>query len=296
MIYRLETDSGDSGRRLDQLLQDRLPELSRTKIRKVIDLGGVHVAGRRTRKCGLEVSANQKIELHLDQRSLDPYRISDEDILFQDNHLLVLNKPVGIETQPTMARYKGTLYEALQIWLKRDRRFGRKLEIGMVQRLDRDTSGVIVFSIHPRSHKGLTQQIHDRTARKTYLALVKGALSPPDGVYHSLLARERSGYRVKSVERGGKEAITHYRTRYTLGGASLVEVRLVTGRMHQIRAHFSEDGHPLLGDTRYGGPVNFEGRAYPRQCLHSWKLELNHPISGKSLLFTAAVPTDMGIE
>lgn len=296
MIHRIETDSGDSGQRLDQFLQARIPELSRTKIRKIIDLGGVHIAGRRVRKCGLAVSANQQIEMHLDQGSLDPYRISNKDILFQDNYLLVLNKPMGVDTQPTKARYKGTLYEALQIWLQRDRRFGRKLEIGMVQRLDRDTSGVIVFSIHPRSHKGLTEQIHNRTARKTYLALVRGELSPPEGVYHSFLARDTCGYRVKSVESEGKEAITHYRTLHTLGGASLVEARLVTGRMHQIRAHFSEDGHPLLGDTRYGGPFHFEGRDYPRQCLHSWKLELDHPISGQPLLFTAAVPTDMKSE
>lgn len=296
MIHRLETESDDNGLRLDQLLQNRIPELSRTKIRKIIDLGGVHIAGRRARKCGLEVPANQQIELHLDHRPLDPYRICEEDILFQDNYLLVLNKPAGVETQPTKARYKGTLYEALQIWLKRDRRFGRKLEIGMVQRLDRDTSGVIAFSIHPRSHKGLSQQIHDRTAQKTYLALVSGELSPPEGVYHSFLARERSGYRVKSVEKGGKEAITQYRTRQTLNGASLVEVKLVTGRMHQIRAHFSENGHPLLGDTRYGGPVIFDGRDYPRQCLHSWKLELHHPIGGQPLRFTAAVPAEMGTE
>ena len=294
MIHRLETESGDNGLRLDQLLQNRIPELSRTKIRKIIDLGGVHIAGRRARKCGLEVSANQQIELHLDQGLLDPYRICQEDILFQDDYLLVLNKPAGVETQPTKARYKGTLYEALQIWLKRDRRFGRKLEIGMVQRLDRDTSGVIVFSIHPRSHKGVSQQIHDRTAQKTYLALVKGAPSPPEGVYHSLLARERRGYRVISVQKGGKEAITEYRTRQSSKGASLVEVRLVTGRMHQIRAHFSENGHPLLGDARYGGPVHFAGRDYHRQCLHSWKLGLNHPISRQPLLFTAAVPADMG--
>lgn len=296
MIHRLLTDSGDNGLRLDQLLHEKVPELSRTKIRKVIDMGGVHIAGRRVRKCGLKVSVNQQIELHLDQRPLTPYRISEEDILFQDKYLLALNKPVSVETQPTMARYKGTLYEALQIWLKRDRRFGRKLEIGMVQRLDRDTSGVIVFSIHPRSHKGLSEQIRDRTARKIYLALVQGEPSPPEGVYTSLLARERSGYRVKSVEKGGKEAITHYITRRSYGGASLVEVSLVTGRMHQIRAHFSEDGHPLLGDTRYGGSAVFEGRTYLRQCLHSWKIELNHPISGQPLLLTAQVPADMSIE
>lgn len=293
MIHRLHTDSEDTGLRLDQLLHNRIPELSRTQIRKIIDLGGVHVAGRRVRKCSLAISDGQKIELHRDRQMLEPYRISAADILFQDDYLIALNKPAGVETQPTMARYKGTLYEALQVWLKRDGRFGRKLEIGMAQRLDRDTSGVIVFSIHPRSHQKLTRQLQERTAGKEYLAMVMGIPDPPEGIYHSMLARERRSHRVKSVLKGGKEAITRYRVLKSFGGASAVKVELVTGRMHQIRAHFSENGHPLLGDTRYDGPEYFERRSYPRQCLHSRRLGLKHPVSGTILEFTAPIPEDM---
>ncbi|MGW8194769.1 MAG: RluA family pseudouridine synthase, partial [Desulforhopalus sp.] len=270
MIYRLHTDSADSGSRLDQFLQQRIPEISRTKIRKIIDLGGVHVAGRRIRQCSFTVPADQRIEVHRDQQPLDPYRISAADILFQDRYVIALNKPAGVDTQPTMARYKGTLYEALQVWLKRDGRFGRRLEIGMAQRLDKNTSGIIIFSIHPRSHKGLTRQLQERTAVKVYLAMVLGTPDPPAGIYRSMLARERKSNRVKTVSNGGKEAITRYHVLRSFGGASMVKVELLTGRMHQIRAHFSEHGHPLLGDTRYDGPDYFENHHYARQSLHSW--------------------------
>lgn len=207
--------------------------------------------------------------------------------------MIVLNKSAGVETQPTMARYKGTLYEALQIWLDRDRRQGRKLEIGMAQRLDRDTTGVIVFSIHPYSHKGFSHQIQNRLLEKTYLALVAGHPEPAQGEYRSLLAKERRTNRIKSVPKGGKEAITKYRVVQSSGEISLMEIGLVTGRTHQIRVHFSEAGHPLLGDKQYDGPEQLGGQTFPRQCLHSWKLRLAHPVSGDLMELTAPVPEDM---
>lgn len=296
MIHRLTTDAGSDGQRLDLFLQASLPEFSRGRIRRIIDLGGVHLDGRRVRKCGIVLGPGQKIELHLDGEPLKPFRIDAPDVLFQDDYLIALNKPAGINTQPTPARYKGTLYEALQVWLGRDRRFGRRLEIGMAQRLDHHTSGVIIFSIHPRSHKLLTGQMQDRSARKHYLAVVAGCPEPAAGTYVSALARDRRRNRVVSVAAGGKEAVSRYRVLSTSNNVSLVEVELVTGRMHQIRAHFSEAGHPLLGDTIYGGPPAHLGQRCKRQCLHSWRLELSHPLTNKILSLVAPVPADMQLE
>ncbi len=299
MVKRFLTSLDDTGSRLDQFLAERTPELSRNRIRKIIDLGGVHLDGRRVRKSGLPLSAGRQIEMYLDDGSLNPFRIEPDHVLFQDGYIIVLNKPSGIETQPTPARYKGSLYEALQVWLKRDRHFGRRLEIGMAQRLDRDTSGVIIFSIHPRAHKSLTAQMQSRTAKKTYLALVEGRPEPPQGSYISNLIRERYSNRMKSVAsggKGGKEAITNYRVLQTTDQPlqfSLVELELITGRTHQIRAHLSEAGHPLLGDIRYGGRSQIGDRQLGRQCLHSYKLELTHPVTDKDLCFEAPIPADM---
>jgi len=295
MLYRFHIEAKDHGQRLDIFLQSKLTELSRTMLRKIIELGGVHLQGRRVRKCSISLVAGQRLEVHLDQAPLIPFRLDSAQIIYQDKYLIAINKPAGIETQPTPARYKGTLYEAIQVWLGRDRRFGRKLEIGMAQRLDRDTSGVIVFSIHPQSHKALTDQMQNRLAKKRYLALITGSPDPPEGTFHSYLAKERKSNQVRSVSRGGKEAITRYRIVRSEGGLSLAEIDLVTGRMHQIRAHFAEAGHPLLGDKRYGGTQKYGGLTFNRQCLHSSILRLTHPVSGEMLQFKAEIPEDMNM-
>ncbi len=295
MVDTFLTNETDQGIRLDQFLQQQLPDLSRTRIRKIIDIGGVHVDKRRVRKCGRLIKTGENIKLYQDNQSLDPYRIKPDDILFQDKYIVVLNKPAGIDTQPTPARYKGTLYEALQVLLKRDNRF-RKVEIGMPQRLDRNSSGAIVFSIHPESHKKMTEQIQNHTVTKEYLAIVKGNVEPEQGTYHSFLMRDRNSHLMRSVaaeSNGAKEAITHYKVTKKWVDSSLVEVQLVTGRTHQIRTHFSEAGHPLLGDLQYGGPELHGGSKWLRQCLHSWKLQFKHPKKDTHLSFTAPVPSDM---
>jgi len=296
MVERYLTGDNDAGRRLDQFLADNSPALSRSSIRSIIDIGGVHIDGRRVRKAGLSLTSGRRIEIYRDRGSLKPFRLQSHHILFQDEFVILLDKPAGIETQPTPARYKGTLYEALQVWLERDRSFGRRLEIGMAQRLDRDTSGVIIFSIHPRSHKSITEQMQSRTAKKNYLALVEGKPEPARGSYSSNIARDRRSGIMKSVESGGKSALTRYRVIQTMmqpEKISLVELELITGRTHQIRAHLSEAGHPLLGDIRYGGCRGSAGITFARHYLHSRQLEILHPISATPLSIAADLPEDM---
>ena len=175
---------------------------------------------------------------------LDPYRISERDILFQDQFIIVLNKPALVDTQPTHARFKGTLFEALQWYLKDPFRLHQKAEIGMVQRLDRGTSGVIVFSIHPRAHKDMTRIFLEHEVKKGYLALVHGVPKLQQGEIRSFLARSRKENRVKSVVKGGKEAITRFQLVEKLTDYSLLNVEILTGRSHQIRAHMAEQNCP----------------------------------------------------
>lgn len=294
MAQSFTTTAEDAGTRLDQFLQHNAKNLSRTKIRKIIDLGGVHVDKQRVRKCGFQVNPKQTIEVYQDKGSLEPYRIEQDAILYQDDYIIVLNKPAGIETQPTPARFKGTLYEALLHYLGHNTN-QKKIQIGMAQRLDRDTSGAIVFSIHKDSHKHLSEQVKNHSINKEYLAFVQGIPEPAQGTYHSFLAYDRVSRRMQSTASGGKEAITHYRVAKKWQESALVSVRIITGRTHQIRAHFAENGHPLLGDTAYGGPGLLEGAKWHRQCLHAWKLTITHPQNGNQLSFTAPVPDDMAV-
>ncbi|MCK9175096.1 MAG: RluA family pseudouridine synthase [Desulforhopalus sp.] len=268
--------------------------LSRGKIRKIIDFGGVHVDGRRVRRLSFPLRAGQKVEIFLDDLPLIPFRLSEEYIVFEDSHLIVINKPAGILTQPTPARLKGTLFEALERHL-REQGVG-KPSIAMHQPLDVGTTGLLTFSIHETAHRGMTQQEEEHVLQHTYLALVEGRPEPASGTIQTQIARRNK--RTLSVESGGKEAITHYElvqeTAEPEGASfSLLRIRLETGHSHQIRAHLSEQNHPLLGDSFYGGKMSAAGQQLTRPLLHSSRLELHHPVSQEALHFEVPLPTDM---
>jgi 23S rRNA pseudouridine1911/1915/1917 synthase len=233
------------------------------------------------------------VELFLDGLPLEPFVLDPCHILYRDDYMLVINKPPGVETNPTPARYKGTLYEALLRFLKNPQRPLDRPELGMVQRLDRETSGVMVFSIHRQAHKALTESFRRRDVTKVYRALVAGHLKSGKGEFSSLLARSRATNRMKSVARGGKEAVTRYQVMEEFTGASLVEVVIPSGRSHQIRVHFSEAGHPLLGDSKYGGHDILAQPGCRRTMLHACSLDLKHPVTGQELHLEAPLAEDM---
>jgi 23S rRNA pseudouridine1911/1915/1917 synthase len=287
-VYRFKIAPEQAGLRLDQLLGAELSWLSRGNAKRLIDLGGVHIDGRRVRRCSLPLLIGQSVELHVDGLPLTPFQLNDDHLLYRDDYLLVLNKPAGVATQPTPARFQGTLYAAALQFLGR----GGDAELGMVQRLDRDTSGVMVFSIHPRAHKGLTSAFSEHRVDKRYLALLAGSPTDDNGEIRSMLARRHSTNRMVSVAHGGKSAITRYRVMQRFTAATLVEVELLTGRSHQIRVHFAEAGWPLFGDTTYGGPTSCAGLPVPRQMLHASELCLLHPVTAVQCHWQAVLPDD----
>lgn len=292
-IHRFSVTAENGGQRLDIFLAENCTEISRSLAKKIIDIGGVHLNGRRVRSCSLIVKNGDRLEAYVDHLPIDPYRIADTDVVFQDPYLIILNKPSAVDTQPTHARFKGTLFEALQWYLRDPYRPHLKPELGMIQRLDRGTSGLIAFSIHPRAHKKMTEIFVEHSVEKGYLALVKGCPEPMQAEIRSLLARSRKENRVKSVKKGGKEAITRYQVIEMLKDSALLEIELLTGRSHQIRAHLSEQGYPLLGDYRYGGPQELRGMKIDRVQLHAARLAFKHPVTGVKLDFTAPLPKDM---
>lgn len=292
-VYRFQPDASDEGVRLDQFVPAYAKEISRTLFRKIVDIGGVHVGGRRTRKCSQPVKSGELIEVFLDGFSLDPFAVGVDLVLYRDRDFIAIDKPAGVDCQPTPARFKGTVFQALQVYLQDPFRPTLLPSIGMVQRLDRDTSGIMVFSIHPRSHKGLTETFTSRVVKKTYLALVKGSLDNKQAEIRSLLARARATNKVKSVVAGGKEAITRYRVLEEFHEASLLEIEILTGRSHQIRVHCSEASHPLLGDSLYGGPMQLGEMEIHRQMLHACRLEFRHPLTGTEVAIESPIPSDM---
>ena len=293
LIHHLQVTTLSSDQRLDLYLSHSSIDLSRTAAKKIVDLGGVHVNGRRVRSCSMAVHSGDHIDVYIDHLPLDPYRLSESDILYQDQYIIVINKPALIDTQPTHARFKGTLFEALQWHLKDPFRLRQKAAIGMVQRLDRGTSGLIVFSIHPRAHKEMTRIFLQHDIKKEYLALVQGVPQERRGEIRSFLARSRRENRVKSVAKGGKEAITKFEVVENLTSHSLLNIEILTGRSHQIRAHMAEQNCPLAGDERYGGSSSAAGIELLRPLLHAEKLAFHHPVLDKDLDFVAPVPEDM---
>lgn len=290
--YRFTVSEELAGLRIDQYLSETAGHFSRSMARRLIDLGGVHLAGRRMRRCSQTVTCGDNIEVFVDSQPLEPMVLTDDRVIYRDRDLIVIDKPAGMPTQPTPSRYQGTVYAELQKLLRKSARKDLRPSIGMVQRLDRDTSGVMVFSIHQRAHKKLTEQFRGRDIGKIYWALVQGVPPDREGRFCSMLARRRSTNLMVSVAKGGKPAETRYRLLQSMNCASLVEVDLITGRSHQIRAHFSEAGLPLLGDVAYGGPRLLNDLTLNRQMLHSRALTLAHPVAGKKMLFEAPLPGD----
>lgn len=291
-VYRFTVADNFDGLRLDHYLAESNDIFSRNLVKRLIEIGGVHLSGRRMCRSSQLVSTGETVEVFIDKQPLEPMTLGKEHILYRDEDIVVLDKPAGMMTQPAPSRYHGTVYSALQNLLRDPMCKGQRPSIGMVQRLDRDTSGVMVFSTHQRAHKKMTEAFQGRDIKKLYWALIAGRPQAERGEFSSLLAKRRSTNLVVSVARGGKLAETRYRLLQSLDQVSLVEAQLITGRSHQIRAHFSEAGLPLLGDVAYGGPKLVAGLNIPRQMLHSKELSFCHPVNGKEMLFTAPLPND----
>lgn len=292
-IKRFTIPESLSGQPIELALPKLDQSLSHDLVQNLFDFGSIHLNGRRCGERSRKVGLDEKIEIFIDGLPFEHFVIDESVIVYRDDNILVINKPAGIDCQPTPSRFMGTVYSALLSYLANPYRRDLKPSIGMLQRLDRDTSGLMVFSIHPRAHKSMSEQFTAHTINKKYVAIVAGRMEQQQGEFRSLLAKSRVFNRMKSVEKGGKEAITRYRVIRQSDAATLVDIDLLTGRSHQIRAHFSEAGHPLLGDLRYDGPATINGHQISRQMLHAGNLSFIHPVSRERVSFEASLPDDM---
>ena len=278
------------GLRLDLFLAQRLPELSRSYVKKLIDDGRVTVNGGHA-KPALKLTPDDGITVEVPDP--EPIDVVAEaiplSIVYEDSDLVVVDKTAGMSVHPGPGHPRSTLVNALLGHCPDLAGIGGALRPGIVHRLDKDTSGLIIVAKTDRAHRDLTLQFKERAVEKTYVALARGRVSPAKGRIDSPLARDPRNRKRIAVVPGGRDSVTDYVVVERLGEHSLIEVRPKTGRTHQIRAHFHSIGHPLLGDALYGG----RWPLLNRQFLHAARLRFRHPRTSDVVDLSAPLPPDL---
>lgn len=285
----------DTGSRLDKSLSLHLPELSRSRIQQLINQGCVTSAGATITDSSRKVKQGEVYEITLpppEESEIRAIQI-ELDIIFEDKHLLIINKPAGMTVHPAPGHTNDTLVNALLAHCQDSLSgIGGVTRPGIVHRIDKDTSGLLVVAKHDVAHRNLAAQIEKRTLKRQYLAVVKGVPKPLAGKIEGNIARSTvNRKKMAVVKSGGKTAVTHYKTEEVFGDSALVRCILETGRTHQIRVHLTHIGYPLIGDQVYGR----RGKSFDfnRQALHAVCLTLVHPVTNEVMEFTAPIPDDM---
>ena len=297
-----QVDPEDAGLRLDCFLVRRYPGHSRSYLQRCIEEKLVTVNGIPER-AGLRLEGGETIAIW-GWRDETPEEIRPADIpleiLHEDDDLLVINKPAGLVVHPAAGNRQGTLVSALLHYAQETfaelADDGEDDRPGIVHRLDKDTSGVMVIAKTPVAHARLKEDFRQHRIDKIYLAIARGHFRDGFGVIDAPLGRDEKNRLKRKVCAGGKEALTKYRRVGEAHGCTLLQVRLYTGRTHQIRVHLAHLGHPVLGDLLYGGGAKCPPFRYHRQLLHAWKLALPHPVTGERMVFTAPPAPDMATE
>ncbi len=306
-VRRFTVGDDDAEDRLDHFLTRECPDLSRSRVQKAVADGGALVNGRE-RPSRFRLTPGQTVEFTPPEPvpSDAPPEDIPIDVVHQDDDILVVDKAAGMVVHPAPGNYTGTLVNALRHHVG-DLPGGDTLRPGIVHRLDKETSGLMVVALTEHAHRDLSAQLKDRTLGRTYLAVSWGQWKESAGVLAGQLGRHPN-QRVKMavVPAGGRSAVTHYEVAEDYGFCQLCSVRLETGRTHQIRVHFAAHGHPVVGDPQYGDdnrvkqvhPLDREAaramvKGAGRQLLHAHRLSLRHPTTGETLEFVSEPPADM---
>jgi 23S rRNA pseudouridine1911/1915/1917 synthase len=279
------------GQRIDRLLAALYPQISRSEAASLIEAGMVRINGRPCKPASKPVEgAEIETEFRAARRPDTVPENIPLQVVYEDESLVVVDKPAGMVVHPAPGNLSGTLVNAL---LGRYATLpGDPVRPGIVHRLDKDTSGLMVVARTQQAVAALARAFKQRQVHKEYVALVIGQLEPPAGVLSGDIGRDsRYRQRMAVLAAGGREARTHYRTEEALGHYSLLRIVLETGRMHQIRVHFSAIGHPIVGDPVYGRRIR--GLSLQRQFLHAAQLSFRHPATGEELAFASDLPLDL---
>ena len=312
--FRFVVDPGQAKLRVDKYMQEKLQHSSRNRIQKAADEGFIHVNDRPV-KSNYKVRPGDVVTLMLDRPRHDNTIEAENiplNIVYEDDALMVVDKPAGLVVHPGAGNFHGTLINAVAWHMKDIPNFDpNDPEVGLVHRIDKDTSGLLVVAKTPEAKRNLGLQFFNKTTHRSYEALVWCNFTEDEGRIEGNIARDpRDRLRMTVLppdSEQGKPAVTHWRVLERFGYTTLVECRLETGRTHQIRAHMKHIGHPLFCDERYGGTEILRGqrssaykafiqncfRLCPRQVLHARTLGFRHPTTGEQMDFTSPLPADM---
>lgn len=288
-----EKGDADTWRRLDRYLAQELPDLSRSRIQQLIEQGSVQVNGKVCTSKKIIVQLGDRLSLIIpDAKPLDlqPEAIP-LDILYEDDSLIIVNKPAGLVVHPAAGHESGTLVNALLAHCPNLAGIGGVQRPGIVHRLDKDTTGAIAIAKTDQAHQHLQAQLKTKTAQREYLGVVYGATSSSHGTIDQPIGRhpiDRKKMAVVPVEKG-RLAVTHWQVQERLGNYTLLHFQLETGRTHQIRVHSAYMGHPIVGDLVYSAGRSV-GVNLPGQALHAWRLTLQHPVSQAQIEVSAPLP------
>ena len=303
-IISIALDERHAGWRLDRALADALPSLSRERLKVLVKSGALSAGEALHRDPATKVRGNEAFALSVPEPAAAHNEAQDIPLViaYEDEHLLVVDKPAGLVVHPAAGNFDGTLVNALLHHCGPSLSgIGGIARPGIVHRIDKDTSGLLLIAKHDVAHVGLAKQFADHSIERAYAAIVTGVPNRLTGTVDAPLARsDHDRKKVAVVKDGrGKRAVTHWQVRTNLRDAALVECRLETGRTHQVRVHMASIGHPLLGDPVYGRSPKQRQRellarlGFKRQALHAERLGFVHPVTNARLSFASALPSDM---
>ncbi|MEI3651069.1 MAG: RluA family pseudouridine synthase [Dolichospermum lemmermannii FEM_B0920] len=280
--------------RLDRYLSQELSDLSRSRIQQLIEQGHVQINNLICTSKKINLKTGDLITLEIP--AVQPLAIIAEniplDILYEDDELIIINKPAGLVVHPAPGHPDGTLVNAILAHCPNLPGIGGIQRPGIVHRLDKDTTGAIAIAKTDLAYQHLQAQLQAKTARREYLGLIYGVPKTETGIIDLPIGRnpqDRKRMAIVSIEDGGRNAVTHWRVKERFGNYTLIHFQLETGRTHQIRVHSAKMGHPLVGDPIYSSGHSL-GVNLPGQALHAWKLQLQHPVAGNLVEVTAPLP------
>lgn len=311
--FRVVVDKGQSPMRVDKYLSERFANISRNRIQLAADAGFVR-ANEKPVKSSYKVKGGDILTIMMDRPKYDHDIIPEDiplDIVYEDDQLMVINKPAGLVVHPGCGNYTGTMVNAIAWHLRDNPTYDpNDPSVGLVHRIDKDTSGLLVVAKTPEAKTHLGLQFFNKTTKRKYVALVWGIIDQDEGTIIGNIGRnpkDRMQMTVLDDPEQGKYAVTHYHVLERIGYVTLVECILETGRTHQIRVHMKHIGHVLFNDERYGGHEILKGTHFskykqfvencfavcPRQALHAMTLGFVHPRTGEEMFFTSPLPQDM---
>lgn len=286
----LVVDEINKGKRLDSYISDNMDKISRSFAQKLIENQQVTINGK-NEKASYKVCAGDNIQVDVPEAQGTKLKAQDipVDVVYEDKDIIVVNKPKGMVVHPANGNPDGTLVNAILAMCKDSLSgIGGEIRPGIVHRLDKDTSGLLIIAKNNEAHMKMSKQIQDRLVTKKYIALIRGVVKDDEATIDMPIARSKVDRKKMAVDKDGKQAVTHFKVIKRYRGYTLLEIKIDTGRTHQIRVHMAKIGYPVVGDMVYSNGKNEFG--IEGQMLHAKSLEFSHPITGKKMHLEAPLP------